>query len=76
MTPEARIAMCFGEEVKIVLVKDSGAKEVKHGERKISQQHKKACGKLLRLNQSEEGGDYSSYMKSADKLITECGGPS
>ena len=53
MTPEARIAMRSGEEVSIGLVKDSGANEVKREGGKMSQQHKKSCGKFLRLTQSE-----------------------
>ena len=53
MTPKARIAMRSGEEVNIGLVKDIGAKEVKRGGEKISQQHKKARGKFLQLTQSE-----------------------
>ena len=51
MTPEARIGMRSGEEVKIILVKDSGAKEVKRGGGKMSQQHKNSRGKVLQLTQ-------------------------
>ena len=68
--------MRSGEEVNIGHVKDSGAKLVKHGGGKMYQQHKKARGKLLRLNQSWGEKNDASYMKSVDKFITKCGGPS
>ena len=54
MPPEARISIRSGEEVKIILVKDICEKEVKYGGVKMSQQHKRACGKLLLLTHSEE----------------------
>ena len=37
LTPESRIAMRSGEEVKIRLIKDSGMKEVKRGGGKCPQ---------------------------------------
>ena len=76
MTHNARIAMRYSEEVKIGLVKDSGAEEVKRVGGKISQQHKKACGKFLLLTHMEGKKNDASYMKSADEFITECDGPS
>ena len=76
ITPKARTAMYSGEEVNIGVVKDSGAKVVKHGGGRISQKHKKARGKFLRLAQLEGNKNDASYMKSVDKFITECGGPS
>ena len=54
MTPKSRIAMHYYEEVNIGLVKDVGTNEVKHVGGKISQQHKKDCGKFLLLTQAEE----------------------
>ena len=68
LTPETKIAMRSGEEVKIGLVKDSGANEVKHGD-------KKSCCKFLRLNQSKGKKNEASLMKSVDEFITRCGGP-
>ena len=53
MTPEARIAMRSGEEVDIVLVRDSGTEEVKRGLGKMSKQHKKVRDKLLQMTHSE-----------------------
>ena len=68
--------MRSGEEVNIGFVKGSGKKQVKCGGGKMSQQHKKARGKFLQLTQSEGKKNYALYMKSVDKFITECGGPS
>ena len=53
LTPEARIAMRYGEEVKIGIVKDGGTKEIKSGGGKMSPHHKNDRTKFLRLNQSE-----------------------
>ena len=68
--------MRSGEEVKIVLVNNSAAKTVKHGGGQMSQQHKNNCAKFLRLTQAEGKKNDASYMKSVDKFITDCGGPS
>ena len=76
MTPEASIVVHFGEEVKIVLVKDSTAKMGKHGGEKMSHHHKKNRAKFLRLTQSEEKKNDAAYMKSVDKFINDYDGPS
>ena len=76
LTPESRIAMHSDEEVKIVLVKDSTAKMGKHGGEKMSHHHKKNRAKFLRLTQSEEKKNDAAYMKSVDKFINNCDGPS
>ena len=67
--------MRSGEEVKIGIFKDSDTKMVKHGGGKMSQQHKKARAKFLRLTQADGKKNDASYMKSVDKFITKCGGP-
>ena len=74
-TPETRINMRSGEEVKIGLVKDSASKMVKHGGGKMYQQHKKARDKFLRLIQAEGKKNYALYMKGVEKFIIGCGGP-
>ena len=76
MTPEARIAMRSGEEVKIRLVKNSAAKTVKHGRGKIYQHQKKNRAKFLQLTQAEGKKNDALYMKSVDKFITNQGSPS
>ena len=76
LTPEARIAMRSGEEFKIGLVKDSGAKKVKCGGGEMSSHHKKACGKFLRLTQWEGNKNDASFMKRVDEFITGYGGSS
>ena len=53
LTPEARIAMRYGEEVKIGIVKDGGTKEIKHRGGKMYPHQKKDRTKFLRLTQSE-----------------------
>ena len=47
MTPEARIAMNYGEEVNIGLVKDRYVKMVNHGGGKMYQQHNNNRAKFL-----------------------------
>ena len=76
MNPEASIAMHFGEEVKIGIVKDSAANMGKHGGEKMSHHHKKNRAKFLRLTQSEEKKNDAAYMKSVDKFINDYDGPS
>ena len=75
-TPDARIDMRFGKEVKIVLVKDRAAKTIKHGGGKIPQQQNMDRDKFLRINQSEGKKNDALYLKIVDKFITECGGTS
>ena len=53
MTPKARISMRSVEEVPIGIVKDSGAKQIKHGGGKMSQQHNKDYGKFIQLTLEE-----------------------
>ena len=74
MTPDARIAMRSGEEVMIVIVKDSTAKTGKPGSSKMSQHHKKDRAKFLVLSQAEGNKKDNVYMKSVDGFINECGG--
>ena len=76
LTPEARISMRYGEEVNIGLVKDGGAKEIKHWGGKISSHHKKARTKFLLLTQYEGKKKDALFMKIFDEFITGCGGPS
>ena len=76
LTPEARIAMRYGEEVKIGILKDGGTKEIKHGGWKMYPHQKKDRTKFLRLNQSKGRKNDASYMKSLYDFITGCGGPS
>ena len=73
-TPESRIDIRSVEEVKFGLVKDGGTKEVKRGEGKMPQYHKKAHGKFLGLTQAEGKKNDASYMKIVDEFITDCGG--
>ena len=51
-------------------------KMVKHGRGDMSQQHKKARAKFLRLTQADGKKNDASYMKSVEYLITKYGGPS
>ena len=76
LTPEARIAMESGEEVKIGLVKYGSTKETKRGGGKMSSYNKKARTKFIRLAQPKGKNSDASFMKSVDEFITGCSGPS
>ena len=76
MTPEASTAMRSGEEVNIVLVKYNAVNTGRPGWRKMYQYHNKSRAKFPRLSQSEGKKNDAVYMKSVDKFINDCGGPS
>ena len=68
LTPKDRLAMKSGEEMKISLVRDGGAKENKSGGGKFSSQHKKTYNKFQRFNQTEGKKNDPYFMKVSMNL--------
>ena len=69
LTPEVRLAMKSGEEVKLGIVRDGGAKENKRVGGELSLQHKKIRNKFLRFTQTDGRKTDPVFMKGLDEII-------
>ena len=65
--------MRSGEEVDILLVKDSSSKTGSTGGEKIPQQHNNSRYKFPVLSPSERNKNDAMFMKSVDEFINCCG---
>ena len=72
LTPKDRLAMKSGEEVKIGIVRDGGAKENKRGGGKLSLKHKNIRNTFLCFNQTDGRKTEPAFIKSLDELIIGC----